>query len=48
MDIDFPLILVILVFGSGLITTSRMAREGFALNLMGALVISAVCYVMLT
>ena len=36
------------VFGSGLITTSRMAREGFALNLMGALVISAVCYVMLT
>ena len=36
------------VFGSGLITTSRMAREGFALNLMGALVISMVCYVMLT
>ena len=35
------------VFGSGLITTSRMAREGFALNLLGALVISVVCYVML-
>lgn len=32
------------VFGSGLVTTSRMAREGVALNLVGALVVSAVCY----
>ncbi len=35
------------VFGSGMVTTSRMAREGIALNLLGALVISAVCYVLL-
>ena len=36
------------VFGSGLFTTSRMAREGFLLNLLGALVISVVCYFRLT
>jgi sodium-dependent dicarboxylate transporter 2/3/5 len=36
------------VFSSGLITTARMAREGFVLNLMGAAVISAVCYLLLT
>jgi len=36
------------VFGSGLVTTSRMAREGVALNLLGALVISTVCYLLLT
>jgi sodium-dependent dicarboxylate transporter 2/3/5 len=36
------------VFGSGLITTSRMAREGVILNFMGAGVISIVCYFMLT
>jgi len=35
------------VFGSGLITVSRMAREGFALNLLGVTVISLVCFVML-
>ncbi|PLW84133.1 sodium:dicarboxylate symporter [Kineobactrum sediminis] len=35
------------VYGSGLITTRQMAREGFVLNLLGAMVISAVCYVML-
>lgn len=34
------------VFGSGMISISRMAREGVLLNLMGALVISAVCYVL--
>lgn len=35
------------VYGSGLITTARMAREGVGLNLLGAAVISAVCYFML-
>ncbi|MDX1733373.1 MAG: SLC13 family permease [Halioglobus sp.] len=35
------------VFGSGLVTTSRMAREGFALNLLGAAVISSLCYLLL-
>ena len=32
------------VFGSGLVTTARMAREGFTLNLLGAVVIALVCY----
>jgi sodium-dependent dicarboxylate transporter 2/3/5 len=32
------------VFGSGLITTARMAREGIWLNLVGAGIISSVCY----
>ena len=32
------------VYGSGLISTARMAREGFALNLLGAAVISLACY----
>jgi sodium-dependent dicarboxylate transporter 2/3/5 len=36
------------VFGSGLVTTARMAREGVALNLLGAAVISGVCYLLLT
>lgn len=36
------------VFGSGMFTTSQMARAGFALNLLGALVISVVCFVRLT
>ncbi|MCR9105577.1 MAG: SLC13 family permease [Gammaproteobacteria bacterium] len=36
------------VYSSGLITTSRMAREGFMLNLLGAGVISVVCYITLT
>ena len=36
------------VYGSGLITTARMAREGILLNLLGAVVISAVCYITLT
>ena len=35
------------VFGSGLITTARMAREGVALNLLGVAVISTVCYLLL-
>ena len=36
------------VFGSGLVSTARMAREGFVLNLLGAAVISVVCYTLLT
>lgn len=35
------------VFGSGMVTTSRMAREGVVLNLLGALVISSTCYLLL-
>jgi sodium-dependent dicarboxylate transporter 2/3/5 len=36
------------VFGSGLISVSRMAREGVLLNLLGVVVISVVCYLVLT
>ena len=36
------------VFSSGAVSTARMAREGVLLNLMGAVVISSVCYVLLT
>jgi sodium-dependent dicarboxylate transporter 2/3/5 len=36
------------VFGSGLITTARMAREGVTLNLLGVVIISSVCYLLLT
>ncbi|RLA48559.1 MAG: SLC13/DASS family transporter [Gammaproteobacteria bacterium] len=36
------------VFGSGLISVSRMAREGVLFNLLGAVVISVVCYTLLT
>ena len=36
------------VFGSGLITTARMAREGVLLNLLGVLVISTLCYLLIT
>jgi len=32
------------VFGTGMITTSRMAREGVLLNLAGVVVITSVCY----
>jgi sodium-dependent dicarboxylate transporter 2/3/5 len=35
------------VFGSGLVSTAQMAREGFCLNLLGAVVISSVCYITL-
>ena len=35
------------VYSSGLIKTSRMAREGFSLNILGALVISVMCYISL-
>lgn len=36
-----------IVYGSGYISTRQMAREGFALNLAGALIISSLCYLML-
>ncbi len=36
------------VFGSGLISTKRMAREGLGLNFLGALVISVLCFLMLS
>jgi sodium-dependent dicarboxylate transporter 2/3/5 len=36
------------VYGSGLVTTKVMAREGFALNLFGAFIITVVCYLSLT
>ncbi len=36
------------VYSSGEFTIKRMAREGVALNLLGALVISVVCYLQLT
>lgn len=32
------------IFGSGMISTTRMAREGLVLNLLGAAVISLMCY----
>jgi solute carrier family 13 (sodium-dependent dicarboxylate transporter), member 2/3/5 len=35
------------VFGTGLITTRRMAQEGIMLNFIGVTVISLVCYVLL-
>lgn len=35
------------VFGSGLITTARMAREGVLLNLLGVVIISGICYLLL-
>jgi len=34
------------VFGTGLISTQRMAREGIALNFAGIAVISSVCYIL--
>jgi sodium-dependent dicarboxylate transporter 2/3/5 len=34
------------VFGSGLLTTARMAREGLLLNLIAAAVIASVCYLL--
>ena len=36
------------VYGSGLVTTKEMARQGFALNLFGAFIITVVCYLSLT
>lgn len=36
-----------IVYGSGCVTTQQMAREGMMLNLLGAGVISMLCYVLL-
>lgn len=36
-----------IIFGSGQVPIKEMAKRGFALNLMGALVISSVCYFMI-
>lgn len=35
------------VFSSGMISTARMAREGFLINLLGVVIISGVCYLVL-
>jgi sodium-dependent dicarboxylate transporter 2/3/5 len=35
------------VFGTGKFSTTRMMREGLALNCIGAVVISTLCYLML-
>jgi sodium-dependent dicarboxylate transporter 2/3/5 len=35
------------VFGTGEISVSRMAREGLVLNLLGAILISLICYLAL-
>lgn len=35
------------VYGSGVVTTARMAREGAVLNLIGAVVIAGVCFLSL-
>ena len=37
-----------IVFGTSYITSKRMVREGFVLNLIGTLVISTMCYIILT
>ncbi len=36
-----------IVFGSGLVTAARMAREGLIINLLGVAVVSSVCYIAL-
>jgi sodium-dependent dicarboxylate transporter 2/3/5 len=36
------------VFSSGVVSTARMAREGILINLMGVVIISSVCYILLT
>ena len=36
-----------IVYGSGFVTTQRMAKEGLVLNLIGALLIAMLCYVLL-
>jgi len=36
------------VFGTGEITVKRMAREGLVLNLLGSLIISIICYLLLS
>ena len=36
------------IFGTGEVTVKRMAREGLVLNLLGSLVISIICYLLLS
>lgn len=36
-----------IIFGTGRLTVRQMAREGFGLNLLGVLIISSVCYMLL-
>ena len=36
------------VYGSGMFSVARMAREGVALNFLGAAIITLVCYLQLT
>lgn len=35
------------VFGSGMVTTARMAREGLALNFIAATIVAVVCYLVI-
>lgn len=37
-----------IIYGSGSVTTQQMAREGLVLNIVGAVVISSLCYLLLT
>ena len=37
-----------IMFSTGRFPTSVMAREGFALNLIGAIIISVLCYLLVT
>lgn len=37
-----------ILFGTGRVSTATMAREGFVLNLIGAVLITATCYVLLS
>ena len=36
------------VFGTGEITVGKMAREGLVLNILGAVVISVICFFLLS
>ena len=38
----------VIMYSTGKFTIEEMAREGFALNLLGAVVVSTLCYVLLT
>jgi len=37
-----------IIFGTGRLTVRQMAREGFSLNLLGVLIISSICYMLLS
>jgi sodium-dependent dicarboxylate transporter 2/3/5 len=38
----------VIMFSTGRFAVRDMAREGFALNLIGALIISTLCYLLIT